>query len=73
MFRDGAGGTTNFPRKVCEQALADVVWDETEAAYRRSVALTKRRRLMEERAAYVQAAQLPIDFVKAPLNYDDRA
>lgn len=51
-FRDWAGDMTNFPREVCEQALAHVVSDETEAAYRRSDALAKRRRLMEEWAAY---------------------
>ena len=35
-FRDWAGDMTNFPREVCEQALAHVISDETEAAYRRS-------------------------------------
>jgi hypothetical protein len=38
---------TNFPREVCEQALAHIVSDETEAVYRRSDVLAKRR-LMEE-------------------------
>jgi hypothetical protein len=33
---------TNFPREVCEQALAPAIEDETEAAYRRSDALAKR-------------------------------
>ena len=47
-FRDWAGDMTNFPREVCEQALAHVIEDETEAAYRRSDALAKRRRLMLE-------------------------
>lgn len=51
-FRDWAGDMTNFPRDVAEMALAHVVSDETEAAYRRSDALAKRRRLMEEWAAY---------------------
>lgn len=51
-FRDWAGDMTNFPRDVAEMALAHVVADETEAAYRRSDALAKRRRLMEEWAAY---------------------
>jgi hypothetical protein len=32
-FRDWAGDMTNFPREVCEQALAHVIADETEAAY----------------------------------------
>jgi hypothetical protein len=43
---------TNFPRELCEQALAHVIEDETEAAYRRSDALAKRRLLMDEWAAY---------------------
>lgn len=51
-FRDWAGDMTNFPRDVCEQALAHALVDETEAAYRRSDALAKRRLLMDEWAAY---------------------
>jgi hypothetical protein len=51
-FRDWAGDMTNFPREVCEQALAHVIEDETEAAYRRSDGLAKRRRLMQEWAAF---------------------
>jgi integrase len=51
-FRDWAGDMTNFPREVCEQALAHVIADETEAAYRRSDALAKRRLLMNEWAYY---------------------
>jgi len=43
---------TNFPREVCERALAHVVENETEAAYRRSDALAKRRLSMDEWAAY---------------------
>ena len=51
-FRDWAGDMTSFPREVCEQALAHVIEDETEAAYRRSDALGKRRRLMREWTAF---------------------
>jgi hypothetical protein len=43
---------TNFPREVCEQALAHAIEDETEAAYRRSDALAKRRLLIDEWAAF---------------------
>lgn len=39
---------TDFPRDVCEHALAHALVDETEAAYRRSDALAKRRLLMDE-------------------------
>jgi hypothetical protein len=41
-----------LPRDVCEQALPHTLADETEAAYRRSDALAKRRLLMDEWARY---------------------
>jgi len=52
-FRDWAGDATAFPREVAEAALAHAVGDATEAAYRRSDALEKRRQMMEEWAAFV--------------------
>ena len=51
-FRDWAGDCTSFPREIAEMALAHAVDDETEAAYRRSTALLKRRSLMEAWADY---------------------
>ena len=51
-FRDWAGEETSFPREVAEAALAHVVGDETERAYRRGDALEKRRRLMSAWASY---------------------
>jgi hypothetical protein len=42
----------------CSQALAHVIEDETEAAYRRSDALAKRRHLMDEWAAYCMSELL---------------
>jgi integrase len=45
-FRDWAGDCTNFGRDVAEMALAHRVGDETELAYRRRTAITKRRELM---------------------------
>ena len=51
-FRDWAGETTSFPREVAEQALAHVVGDETERAYRRGDALEKRRLMMQSWADY---------------------
>jgi integrase len=45
-FRDWAGNETHFPREVAEAALAHVVGDKAELAYRRSDALEKRRALM---------------------------
>jgi integrase len=46
-FRDWAGETTAFPREIAEAALAHIVGDQTERAYRRGDALDKRRHLME--------------------------
>ena len=45
-FRDWAGDQTNFPRDVIEGCLAHAVGDKTEAAYRRSDAIEKRRGVM---------------------------
>jgi integrase len=46
-FRDWAGERTHFPREVAEAALAHLVGDAVERAYRRGDALDKRRALME--------------------------
>lgn len=54
-FRDWAGECTSFPREVAEAALAHVVGDETERAYRRGDALEKRRKLMDAWARFVGA------------------
>jgi integrase len=51
-FRDWAGNETHFPRDLIETALAHVIADKTELAYRRSGALEKRRELMELWSAY---------------------
>lgn len=45
-FRDWCGEETNVPREVAEAALAHVLKDKTESAYRRGDALEKRRELM---------------------------
>jgi integrase len=54
-FRDWAGNVSNFPREVVETALAHVIGDKAEQAYRRSDALEKRRKLMDQWAAYCSA------------------
>lgn len=51
-FRDWAGDMTDFPREVAEAALAHVVGDAAEQAYRRGDALAKRTALMEEWATF---------------------
>ena len=45
-FRDWAAEQTNFPREVAEAALAHVIADRTEAAYRRGDLFEKRGSLM---------------------------
>ena len=52
-FRDWAAKSTNFPREVCEAALAHAVRDKTEAAYRRTDLFEKRRKLMNAWADFV--------------------
>jgi hypothetical protein len=54
-FRDWAAECTNFPNEVCEAALAHVVRNKVEAAYRRGDLLDKRRELMEVWGAYCTA------------------
>jgi integrase len=54
-FRDWCGERTTFPREIAEAALAHVVGDPTERAYRRSDALEKRRKLMEAWAGFLSA------------------
>lgn len=51
-FKDWAAEITHAPNFVSEAALAHVVADKVEAAYRRTDLLEKRRSLMEEWAAY---------------------
>lgn len=51
-FRDWANECTNYPREVCELALAHDERDQTEAAYSRSDLLEKRRALMSEWAEF---------------------
>jgi integrase len=52
-FRDWAAERTNFPRLVCEMALAHTIKDKAEAAYLRSDLLELRRELMATWGAYV--------------------
>lgn len=47
-FRDWASECTNFPRDVCEMALAHTIPNQAEAAYRRGDLIEKRRSLMQE-------------------------
>ena len=55
-FRDWAAEETNHPREVVEAALAHVVQNKVEAAYARSDLFERRRRLMNDWAAYLAGA-----------------
>jgi integrase len=57
-FRDWAGNVSNFPREITETALAHVIGDKAEQAYRRSDALEKRRKLMDAWSAYCEPRQV---------------
>lgn len=52
-FRDWAAEQTAFPHEVAEAALAHVLADKVEAAYRRSDLFERRRRLMAAWAGFV--------------------
>jgi integrase len=54
-FRDWAAECTNFTNEVCEAALAHVIENKAEAAYRRGDLFDKRRKLMEAWAGYCTA------------------
>ena len=54
-FRDWASECTNFSNEVCEAALAHVIDNKAEAAYRRGDLFDKRRKLMEAWAVYCAA------------------
>jgi integrase len=53
-FRDWAGNETHFPRELAEHALAHVIGDKAEQAYRRSDALARRRELMDAWAQHCE-------------------
>src|SRR5205807_4389712 len=53
-FRDWASEATSFPHEICEMALAHVIENKAEAAYRRGDLFEKRRRLMAAWAAYCE-------------------
>jgi integrase len=63
-FRDWAAEATNTPNEICEMALAHVVENRAEAAYRRGDLFEKRRVLMDDWAAYC-GGSLPQDSTPA--------
>lgn len=59
-FRDWAAERTNFPREVCERALAHTIKNKSEAAYRRGDMLDKRRKLMDAWSRFVRSDKAAI-------------
>jgi integrase len=59
-FRDWVSERTSFSREVAEMALAHVVDDKTEAAYRRGDLFDKRRRMMSAWADYLAATKATV-------------
>jgi integrase len=52
-FRDWSGEVSTFPRDVAEMALAHVIENKVEAAYRRGDLFAKRRNMMDAWADYI--------------------
>ena len=57
-FRDWATEETDHPREVVEAALAHVVQNKVEEAYRRTDLFERRRRLMDDWADYLAGETL---------------
>jgi integrase len=55
-FRDWAAETTHFPNEMVEMALAHIIENKVEAAYRRGDLFQKRRELMDAWAGFVSTA-----------------
>jgi integrase len=58
-FRDWAAERTNFPREICEMALAHTVGSAAERAYQRSTLIQKRRQLAEAWAKFCSTTAAP--------------
>lgn len=56
-FRDWAAECTPHPSEVAEMALAHIIKDKTEAAYRRGELLEKRRALMADWAKFCEGQE----------------
>lgn len=56
-FRDWTAEHTHFPNEVAEMALAHVVGDKVEAAYRRGDLFEKRRQVMDAWASFLAAEE----------------
>ncbi len=66
-FRDWAAERTNHPRDVVEMALAHVIENKVEAAYRRGDLFEKRRLLMTEWAKFCAQDKRVVDTQVVPV------
>jgi integrase len=64
-FRNWASEKTNFPREVCEMALAHTLKDKTEAAYNRTDLFEKRRKLMDAWSVFATAPAAKVVQIRA--------
>lgn len=62
-FRDWLAERTSYPHDVAEMALAHAISNKVEAAYRRGDLFDKRRRMMDDWAAFVARIETPADNV----------
>lgn len=60
-FRDWVAETTNYPHELAEMALAHVVSNKVEAAYRRGDMLDKRFNMMNDWALYTESTKSNLD------------
>jgi integrase len=70
-FRDWAAERTNYPREVCEHALAHQLKDKAEAAYQRGTLFEKRRNLMNDWAKYCDSPAVKGEVI--PINKGNNA
>ena len=54
-FRDWTAEQTNYPRDLCEMALAHTIKDKSEAAYRRGDMMEKRFNMMNDWLKYIES------------------
>ncbi|MDZ7662535.1 tyrosine-type recombinase/integrase [Thiohalophilus sp.] len=59
-FRDWSGEVSSFPRDVAEMALAHVIENKVEAAYRRGDLFAKRGKMMQEWSNFVTKKQATV-------------
>ena len=64
-FRDWSGEASNFPRDVAEMALAHVIENKVEAAYRRGDLFAKRSAMMRDWASFLGKTKAGVKAIRA--------